>query len=517
MADSRTSNVIKNSGASLLNKLVHMLVQFGMRTVFIYFLGNEYTGVSSLFTDILQVLSLMELGLDTSMIYSLYGPLARQDHQRISALMNFYRKAFTVIGFAVLGAGLLCVPFLQYIVKGVPNIKEDIRGIFLMYVATSAFSYFLVYKTVLLRANQKSRIISNWTTIIYVTESIAEVILLLIFRAFYAYLIVHLLATVLRNIILSRKTDKLYPDYVGKTEERLPREDRKALFRDLACLTVYSTAGVVIHSTDSIFISSFVGTVQVTIIGNHTLIINSIRHIVSQIVNTTKPSIGNLAAKSDTEKQETVFYRMFFISFWVSCFTCTGLFVLLNPFVGDIWFNPSYKVSMVIIAVMVANYFIPVMGFPVESFRTANGLFVQGWMRPAIMAALNLVLDYFLGRAWGIFGIFIATTISRLATQTWYDPWLVHKKVFRKSPAQFFAKYGLYAAITAVSCFAVYELGNLISVSNRWIGFGTKLILVCLIPNLLVIALFRKTAEFEYTRNLMKKITGKIRKKVGKV
>ena len=89
MADSRTSNVIKNSGASLLNRLVHTLIQFGMRTVFIYFLGNEYTGISGLFTDILQVLSLMELGLDTSMVYALFGPVARQDKKRICALMTF--------------------------------------------------------------------------------------------------------------------------------------------------------------------------------------------------------------------------------------------------------------------------------------------------------------------------------------------------------------------------------------------------------------------------------------------
>ncbi len=512
MADSRTSNVIKNSGASLLNRLVHTLIQFGMRTVFIYFLGNEYTGISGLFTDILQVLSLMELGLDTSMVYALFGPVARQDKKRICALMTFYRKAFTIIGVVVLCAGVLCVPFLQYIVKGVPNIREDIRGIFLMYVVTTAFSYFLVYKTVLLRANQKSRIISNWTTIIYIAESIIEVILLFIFRAFYAYLIVHLIATVARNLILSRKTDKLYPEYVAKTGETLSKEDTRKLIRDLACLTVYSTAGVVIYSTDSIFISAFVGTVQVAIIGNFSLIINSVRHIVSQIVNAAKPSIGNLAATSDNDKQEAVFNRMNFLAFWVCCFTCTCMFVLLNPFVGDIWFNESYKVSMLIIGVMTANYYIAVMVFPVESFRTANGLFVQGWMRPAIMAVLNIVLDYFWGKAWGILGIFAATTVSRLATQVWYDPWLVYRRVFKRPVCGYFVKYAVYAAVTALSCAAAYGLGLLLPATRPLLGFVIRLIIACIVPNLLVVILYRKTEEFRYVKGMAGRLLKKLKR-----
>ena len=154
MADSRTTNVIKNSSASLIYKVIQILVQFIIRTVFIRLLGNEYTGVSGLFSDILHVLSLMEMGLDVSMVYSLYKPLAEKNVDRIAALLKFFRKAFNVIGVAVLVVGAALTPFLHYIVKGVPNITEDIRGIFLMYVLTSGCSYFLIYKTVLLRADQ---------------------------------------------------------------------------------------------------------------------------------------------------------------------------------------------------------------------------------------------------------------------------------------------------------------------------------------------------------------------------
>ena len=498
MADNRTRNVIKNSAASLMQRLVKILSQFALRTAFIYILGKEYTGVSGLFTDILHVLSLMELGLDSSMIFSLYEPLAKHDTRKISALLKFYKSAFTVIGLVVLGAGLACTPFLSYIVKGVPNIREDIRGIFMMYVITSAFSYFLIYKSVLLSADQKSRIISKWTSTVSIVESILEIVFLLILKQFYAYLIIHLIATVGRNIIVSRISSRMYADYFKQSDAALSKEEKNKLFRDLACLTVYNMAGVVINSTDSVFISAFVGTVEVAIIGNFTLIITAVRTAVGQIANATKPSIGNLAATSSDNKQELVFKRMNFISFWASCFCCTCLFTLLNPFVGGIWFDASYSVDTSIVAVLVANFFIAVMVFPVESFRTANGLFVQGWTRPAIMAVLNIILDFWWGKMWGIFGIFIATTVSRLATQVWFDPWLIYKKVFKQKVVSYYLTYILYAVIIAASCTIAYLLCSVVTLRPALFDFALKALVSVVIPNLMIVFVFRRTDEFKY-------------------
>lgn len=511
MSDNRTSNAIRNSTASLLQKLVQILSQFALRTAFIYILGKEYTGISGLFTDILNVLSLMELGLDSSMIFSLYEPLAKHDEKRISALLKFYKSAFTIIGFVVLGAGMACTPFLSYIVKGVPNITEDIRIIFMMYVMTSAFSYFLIYKSILLRADQKSRIISKWTSIVTVTETALEILLLLVLKRFYAYLIIHLIATVGRNIVISRVSSQMYRDFFADKDSFLTKEEKRKLFKDLACLTVYNLSGVVINSTDSVFISAFVGTIEVAIIGNFTLIINSVRTSVSQIVNATKPSIGNLAATSSDNKQELIFTRMNFISFWVSCLCSTCMFVLLNPFIGDIWFDPSYKIAVEIVAVLVANFFIAVMVFPVESFRTANGLFVQGWIRPAVMAVFNIILDFYWGKAWGIFGIFIATTVSRLATQVWYDPWLVYKMVFKKKVTPYYVKYCIYAILTAVCCVVSYYLCRMIPDALGIFGFVFKLIISFAVPNLVIIAIYRKSDEFHYCLS----VAGKLLRKFG--
>ena len=240
----RTSNVIKNSSASLIQKLVHIIVQFVLRTVFIFILGKEYTGISGLFTDMLQVLSLMELGLDGSMIYSLYVPLAQKDFHKVSALLKFYKTAFNITGIVVLGLGIACTPFLSVIVKGVPNISEDIRLIFMMYVITSAFSYFLIYKSVLLKADQKSNIVSLWDSITTIVECIIEIILLVFFKKFFIYLIVHFIATVGRNIIISEISNRKYPEYFSTTDAQLTKTEKIELYKYLAYITVYNISGV---------------------------------------------------------------------------------------------------------------------------------------------------------------------------------------------------------------------------------------------------------------------------------
>lgn len=509
MSDSRTSNVIKNSGASLIYKVCHLLLQFGMRTAFIYILGKEYAGVSTLFTDVLSVLSLMELGIATAITYALYKPLKENDGKRISALMNFYKKAYPAIGIGVLVVGILCIPFLSYIVHDVPSIREDIRLIFFMYLLATASSYFFVYKTVLIRADQKSRIISSVTAVVQIVEGVLEIIFLLITKEFFVYLVLRVASNVTRNLILSRKATKLYGQYLNDKDEKLTRTETKSLFKDIYSLGIYKISGVIINSTDSIVISAFIGTVEVAIIGNFTLIINSIRTTIEQIVEATKPSIGNLVASSTREKQKVVFDKMNFMAAAVSCFCCTCLYVLLNPFVGTIWFDSSYMISLKVIIVLTANFFIAIMVYPVEAFRTANGLFIQGRYRPAIMAALNIILDIIFVRFWGIFGVLLATTVSRVSTQVWFDAYLVYKHAFKLRPWSYYAYYIKMAVLTAVCCGLAGFLANLVSIGNVYVMFIYQMAVAVVVPLVILIGLFHKTPEFKWAYRL---VMGKVRK-----
>ena len=508
MAKSRLENVVRNSGATIVNRSGQILIRFVIRTLFIRVLGNEYTGISSLFTDILSVLSLVEMGLDASMIFSLYKPLAKKDVHHVAALINFYRFAFTAIGIIVFLLGMGCVPFLHHIVKDVPNIKEDIRFIFIMYVVTSASSYFFIYKSVLIRADQRSSVISNVTTVVDLLECLAEVILILLFKRFFIYLVLHFAAVISRNLCLSYKAEKLYPEYLNNKTAKLSETDKASLIKNILALIVYNLAAVILNSTDSIFISAFVGTVQVAIVGNFTLITNSVKSCIKMVVDATRPSVGNLVATGTVDLQNVFFKRINLITFWIACFCSNCLFVLLNPFIADIWFDESYKVSMTIVALIVVNFYISVMSYAIGTFRSSNGLFIQGWYRPAVMAILNIVLDFYLGRAWGIVGIYAATAIALLTTQVWYDPYIVYKYAFKRKPWGYYLDYVGKACIMLVCCTVSYLLIQCIDIPNKFMSFVVSVLIAVTIPNATIVACFWRTDEFKYAMSIVIKIIG---------
>ena len=503
MSESRTSNVIKNSFANILLRFVEIICQFLLRTAFIYLLGNEYTGVAGLFTDILQVLSLMELGLDVSMVYSLYKPLVDKDVKRISALMNFYKKAFTIIGVVIFGIGTACIPMLDYIVKDVPNITEDIRVIFEFYVLTSAASYFFIYKTILLKADQKARIVSKWSGVIRFIETVLEIIALLVVRDFYAYLILHFVSVVVTNFILSRITTKMYSEFFKDKSAKLSKHETFVLFRNIACLLAYDMSGVIINSTDSIFISAFVGTTQVAIIGNYTLIINSIRTAVAMGINASRPSIGNLAVTSSPDKQRDVFKKINFISFSITCVCATCLFVLLTPFISDVWFSANYAIPQNMVAILCVNFFIACMVLPVESFRTANGLFVDGWIRPLCTAALNIVFNFILGSRYGIMGIFFATTISRVGTQVWYDAYLIYKKVFKSKVREYYLDLAAKFIFVSATCFIAWKISLLIPAMPFILDFILKCCVAVIVPVLMITIVFHNNPGYKFIKDLV--------------
>ena len=72
----KTKNTIRGIIAGLLNKVITLLIPFVVRTLLIQKIGIEYAGINSLFTSILNVLNLAELGFASAVVYSMYKPIA---------------------------------------------------------------------------------------------------------------------------------------------------------------------------------------------------------------------------------------------------------------------------------------------------------------------------------------------------------------------------------------------------------------------------------------------------------
>ena len=98
--------VAKNLKFILASELILAGLKFVSRRVFVIALGKEYLGLNGLFTDILSMLSLAELGFGVSVTYSLYRPAAQGDTQLIKSLVRLYRRVYQAVGGAVLGVVL---------------------------------------------------------------------------------------------------------------------------------------------------------------------------------------------------------------------------------------------------------------------------------------------------------------------------------------------------------------------------------------------------------------------------
>ena len=512
----RTKKTFVNVIFGVLDKLIATIVTFIGRTIFIYTLGVEYLGASSLFTSILTMLSLAELGFSAAITYNLYKPLARGNIKKTAAYMNFFRKVYVVVGITILLIGIMLMPFLKEIISDdIPNIKESIYLIYFLYLVNTAISYFLVYKATLLEANQNKYIVSVSHAIVSVIKTIANSIVLIITKNFILYLIIEIIATVLYNIIISFVANKKYKEVLNDKESSLTKREKNLIYNNVKAMFLYKVSGVILDGTDSIIISRYLGTVTVGIYSNYYTIINQVYSFILQIFQASTASIGNLVVEKGKEDQERVFSNMIFLSF-VIYFICSALlFNCLNPFI-TLWLGKNYLINIVVVAVLVLNFYITGMLSPITSFRTANGLFMQGRYRPLIMAIINIVVSIVLVNIIGLVGVFIGTIVARTFTQLWYDPYLIYKKAFGKSPKIYFLKYILYIAITIIGCAIIYGTSKWMNIQNTIILLLFNIILSIVVVTLMIILIFRNTSEYLYVKDLIKKILMKIKNKVIK-
>lgn len=503
--DSRLGNTLRNFKFGAAAQLVVTLLGFVSRTVFIRVLGMEYSGVNGLYTSILDVLSLTELGLADVVIYSLYKPLAEGDTDRLAALMGYYKVIYRYIAFAVGAIGLCLVPFLRVLVKSQID-RFHLVLYYLMFLANSVCSYLLVYKASIIQADQKRYLISKYNMLFKLLATLLQIVLLLVLRNFTVYLSIQIGMTVVNNLYVSRKADRLYPCLREKAE--LPKEEKKSIFRDVRHMFSYKAGGQLLNGTDNLYISSMISTATVGIYDNYTMIQTM---VVTAFTNTLNQavlgSIGNLNATGTREQKKQIFDAYSLVFSWITTFCTLSLLALYNPFIR-IWAGEDWLLPMSTVAVICLNYFLPNVLTPVWSYRNTTGLFRETRDILLYAAGINLVLSYFMGLRWGLTGILAATAVSRVLTSFWYEPYLLHKRIFGCSSIPFFLRQGACLGVVVLS-FAVITLVSSFCGLGVWGDFFLRGVLCLVIPNGLLLALNFRTEAFGYLKEkLLKKLGG---------
>ena len=511
MTTNRTRSSIKNSAAALIGQLVTIILNFAVRTIFIKTLGAAYLGINGLFTNILSVLSFAEIGFGTAIIYAMYAPLSIKDEVRVSKLMNYYAKVYETIGTFIFLVGLVLIPFLDFFINDLSELPKELPPlwvIYLLYLLNTSVSYFFNYKRSLIIASQNGHIDSLNQLYFNIIKGALQIGALFIFHDFLSFLIIQIACTFLGNYFISKKADKLFPYLAANKDLKIDKVDKDALRRNVFAMSFSKLGSVVITGVDDLLISKFVGIIVMGIYSNYLLLTNTIRIVFMQIMLPVTASVGNYVAQKSNEESHNFFNKLFFINayFAICCFI--ALSTLVNPFINLIW-GKEYVFSALITFLITFNFYLDRMRITSQIFIDAKGLFWPIKWKSLFEAAINLSFSFYflLVLKWGVESVIIATIISNLTTNIWWEPYVVFKHGFQKKVSTYYITILKYTGILGISYIAAIYLQSFFSESFS--GFLCKSFIALLVPNIIIILFYFKTKELHYFAGLVKNIINK--------
>lgn len=500
----RTKNASRNIIFGTALKFYQIFVPFVMRTAMIRIMGIEYLGLSSLFTSILHVLNLAELGVGSAMVYSMYKPIAEDDRTKICALMKLYKVYYRIIGFVVAGIGLALLPFLPKLVHADLPAGVDLTILYLFYLSATVFSYWLfAYRNALFHAHQRDDIVSKIKLLLDTIKYITQLVVLIALKNYYVYVLIILLTQVLTNITTAVVSSKMFPNYIA--QGYLEATEKKEINKRIRDLFTAKFGTVLSTSVDDMVISAFIGLSMLAIYQNYHYIMKAVMGFVLIIFSSCTAGIGNSIVTESAEKNYNDFRRLSFLTLWI-CIICISCFACIyQPFMA-LWAGKGLVLPDIMVLLMCIYFLLYVMQHLCCVYKDAAGIWHQDRFRPLIAGIVNLFLNISFVKIWGVYAIVLSTIISYLLIAM---PWVVKNLfdlVFKRNPWEYIVEMIKGTIIAAISGGLCYFLGLLLPI-NGIIGLVLRFLLAVFISNGIIIVFCRKNDMYNPSIELLDRIT----------
>ena len=492
MSYSRTEYAKFNILYGYLRKIILIFLEFFCRVVFITTLGEDLLGVNSVFINIIQILSLTELGMTNVVLYSFYKPLAANDKDKLRSLIKFYKKVYQKIALAVFFIGISICPFLEKII----NTKVEVNSlyvIFFLFLSNTIFSYFFIYKNAILRADQKGYIVNKIEIPLSVVKFIVQVIVLKIFSSFIIYLLIENMVTFITNYSISKRVDKEY-SFLDEQATELVADDKKEITDTIKSSFIYKTASVMLNSTDNIIISMLIGTNVVGYFANYKTIYAGIGSLYTVFFMSLTAGIGNLIETASEEHRLKIFNILLLISSWLGIVFSSCFFSLAKEFV-ILWIGSGYVLNNSVTLCIAITIFLSCALPPIFIYREAMGLYKKVQYMMLIAAIVNIILSIILGHYLGLFGILFGTILSMMTTYIWYEPVVLYDTCFGVTVREYFFKRIKDLAIYIIVLVSIFMFGNHIS-GETWLYWILKSLILFILSNAFCYIIYKNTEEF---------------------
>lgn len=499
---SRVDVAVKNVRWGYMGTFVTYALGFAVRTIIIKILGEAYAGVNGLFTNVLGVLSFTELGIGTALNYSLYKPVAENDHEKIKALMQFYKKAYTVIAIMITIIGLVLLPFTDYLVKE-PGDIGNIKVYYIFFLISTVSTYFVSYKYSFVNAMQENYICSILSMISLIATYLFQIIALLISREYIVYLVVGTIIDVLQKIWISVYLNKRYPILCERTNGKLEKKELNKIKNNTKALIIHKIGDVSVHQTDNIIISAFVNVSMVGKVTYYSYFVNAISQALYVMLNAVVGGLGNVISVEKKESQYKVFKIYRFIAFWLFGYASVGLYFTLTKLV-IIMVGPKMVVNNTIVLLMLVDFYMIGHRIALNNMKMAGGIFKQDQFIPIIQSVVNLGLSMFLVTRIGVVGVYIGTVMQGIIASV-AKPIIIYPELFEISSIHYFVDATKYAGAVIIAAILCEIVDKTFFVEIGIISFTFEVMVISIIINVLFFLLFRKTDECSYLYQQLKR------------
>lgn len=507
---SRNVNALLASASGIIQQIVQILGNFVYRTIFLLILSKEYLGINGVFSNVLQLFSLAELGIGTAILYSMYKPFSERDTEKIGAYVRFYKSVYHSIALVVAVLGVCFYPFIESIVD-VSEVPGDVNltAVYFLFVLQSVSSYLFVYKQSVLTADQRTHVVSLFNSGLLLAAYAVKLIVLMVTRTYELVLFSDILTNLLINGCFSIWISVKYRS-IFQVQAELPKEEKRRIYKDTGGLLCHKVGSIVVTGTDNIVLSKYVGLAAAGIYSNYAMIISAITNLAVRVFGSLVPTIANYILNKTKEESYGLFKRLLFANMWIASFTTVCLFLLLNPFI-ELWLDDSFLLPQMVVALVCLQHYLQVSRVTANNFINGCGLFMRDRIRPLIEGSVNLVVSVVLAKMIGIAGVFIGTCVSGVITYYWREPWLLSKNVFSKGFGEYWLIQAGWFALTAAMCWGGSVL--FAHISSTLGGFVLKVLLAGTVSNLIILILTFRTAECRYFLDVLgKKVSGLLRR-----
>ncbi len=507
----RTRRSILNVFVTLSTNAIILVTAFIVQKILIMKLGSDYNGINGLFTSVISMMSLTDLGIGSAIIYHLYRPAAEADYDVICSLLRFYRNSYLIISVVVLIIGCLLMVFIPGIVGNVV-INDNIYLIFLLFLFDCLVSYFLSYKKSLLYAYQLNFVLDGIHFIYYILQNIVQIFVLVFYQNFIMFLLLKTICKIIENITISMYIKKHYPFTKKKRVQPLSNDIRNDIFKKIKALLFHRLGRLLVTGSDSLVITGVLGILQMSLYTNYHLIIGGITALLNKIFETLTSSVGNFLLDSNQNQRYEIYRKIDFLNFWFFGCASVVLFSIMQQFIV-LWVGEKYLFQNTTLFFLIINFYQEGMRASILTFKDAAGIYHEDRFIPIIESLLNVIISIILALKLGISGVFIGTILSSGIVYFYSYPKYVCRPLFNMKRFDYIRQTLGHFILVIFSIWSVQFCISRIFVQNIILRIFLCAVLSITIFHIYLIAFLVRSKEIRNYRDIALSIIQKSKKR----